>query len=664
MSSEMLRQHWAGLKATKAIPELLKLLNHEYSLIQEAAAEALGRLQAENAVPDLCRLLKEGGFRIVRNAALEALVQLRAEEALPELHKRLDALDFPDQEEQEKALEALVRLQSNEKALLELQKRLNDQHLWLIRPKIAELLARLQPKEGPKELLKLLNEKNPDIRAKAAEALGRLRAEDAVPDLRKCLKDQVPSVRLKAAEALGRLQPKEGVPELINLLHERGPAFRAMAAEALGHLRAEDAVDAVPPLLELLKNDREDTSVRAKAAEALGRLQANAAVPHLLKLLNALDADIRVKAAEALGRLQAKDAMPQLLKLLNDQQIFVEGNDATDVSRAVKRHKAEARVVSEKAVDALERLHPAVAMPELVKIAETPYECTTTPVQARWFLHYLGGGEPDVEILCKYLTRPQAEPTPVSSRKEATPALKALTRAWDDGKSSLFKEDVAKWWSKIITEQVKDWTREDVDETLKPIRKRLEAPGNQTGRGYLSGIEGVIERVLRPSEMESWMLTLLKEPWVRSLLAFSAINLIAILLFVFRRGRLPLENWLPFLGYACAGAGSLVANVLAEPHLNPWLLAGLLVGELVVAHARRGDAGSGRNRIGIRRERQTAGIQVARKKGSYKGRKKGTTKSKPDRAKELRDKGLKVAEIAQALGVSERTAFRYLDLAE
>ena len=63
-----------------------------------------------------------------------------------------------------------------------------------------------------------------------------------------------------------------------------------------------------------------------------------------------------------------------------------------------------------------------------------------------------------------------------------------------------------------------------------------------------------------------------------------------------------------------------------------------------------------------RRERQAAGIQVARKKGSYKGRKKGTTKSKPDRAKELRDKGLTVAEIGQALGVSERTAFRYFEL--
>jgi len=62
----------------------------------------------------------------------------------------------------------------------------------------------------------------------------------------------------------------------------------------------------------------------------------------------------------------------------------------------------------------------------------------------------------------------------------------------------------------------------------------------------------------------------------------------------------------------------------------------------------------------FRRERQAAGIEVAKKRGVYRGRMKGTTKSKPDRAIELRDKGLTVAEIATALGVSERTAFRYL----
>jgi DNA-binding NarL/FixJ family response regulator len=43
-----------------------------------------------------------------------------------------------------------------------------------------------------------------------------------------------------------------------------------------------------------------------------------------------------------------------------------------------------------------------------------------------------------------------------------------------------------------------------------------------------------------------------------------------------------------------------------------------------------------------------------------KGRKKGTTKSKPSRAQDLHDKGLRISEIAQALGVSERTILRYL----
>jgi DNA invertase Pin-like site-specific DNA recombinase len=61
-----------------------------------------------------------------------------------------------------------------------------------------------------------------------------------------------------------------------------------------------------------------------------------------------------------------------------------------------------------------------------------------------------------------------------------------------------------------------------------------------------------------------------------------------------------------------------------------------------------------------RKERQTAGIAVAKKHGVYKGRKAGTTKNKPERARELRDRGLTADEIATALGISERTVFRYL----
>lgn len=63
------------------------------------------------------------------------------------------------------------------------------------------------------------------------------------------------------------------------------------------------------------------------------------------------------------------------------------------------------------------------------------------------------------------------------------------------------------------------------------------------------------------------------------------------------------------------------------------------------------------------RERQAAGISAAKKRGVYVGRKAGTTKNSPERAKELRKNGLKNKEIAAALGVSIRTVQNYKKLA-
>jgi DNA invertase Pin-like site-specific DNA recombinase len=66
-----------------------------------------------------------------------------------------------------------------------------------------------------------------------------------------------------------------------------------------------------------------------------------------------------------------------------------------------------------------------------------------------------------------------------------------------------------------------------------------------------------------------------------------------------------------------------------------------------------------------RRDAQRAGIELAKAAGVYKGRKPGATAGgakagKPDRAREMRAKGLTAPEIGQALGVSERTVWRYI----
>ena len=61
-----------------------------------------------------------------------------------------------------------------------------------------------------------------------------------------------------------------------------------------------------------------------------------------------------------------------------------------------------------------------------------------------------------------------------------------------------------------------------------------------------------------------------------------------------------------------------------------------------------------------RRERQRAGIEAAKERGVYKGRRQGTTKAEPVRARKLKKQGLTLVEIADALRISRRTAARYL----
>jgi DNA invertase Pin-like site-specific DNA recombinase len=77
------------------------------------------------------------------------------------------------------------------------------------------------------------------------------------------------------------------------------------------------------------------------------------------------------------------------------------------------------------------------------------------------------------------------------------------------------------------------------------------------------------------------------------------------------------------------------------------LVAGVLFGLAEIEHE-------------YRQERQAAGIAVAKRKGRYHGRRKGTTKAQPARAWLLYDRGFTVVEIMQALQISRRTVYRYL----
>lgn len=61
-----------------------------------------------------------------------------------------------------------------------------------------------------------------------------------------------------------------------------------------------------------------------------------------------------------------------------------------------------------------------------------------------------------------------------------------------------------------------------------------------------------------------------------------------------------------------------------------------------------------------RKERQAAGIEVAKAKGVYRGSKPGFRKARPGDAQAMRVSGMTAPEIARLLGVSVPTVWRYI----
>jgi DNA invertase Pin-like site-specific DNA recombinase len=62
-----------------------------------------------------------------------------------------------------------------------------------------------------------------------------------------------------------------------------------------------------------------------------------------------------------------------------------------------------------------------------------------------------------------------------------------------------------------------------------------------------------------------------------------------------------------------------------------------------------------------RREQTMAGLEAARARGVYGGRRPGTTKVKPSEARKLRRNGMTPSKIATRLGVSRSTVYRYFE---
>jgi len=103
----------------------------------------------------------------------------------------------------------------------------------------------------------------------------RIAYKDVVPALIDVVKDrdEDDAVRANAAQALVGLG-RHSVPALVELLKSKNNDLRVKAATILANMKAGEAHDAIPVLLQALKNKQEDRDFRRQATFALAQIVA------------------------------------------------------------------------------------------------------------------------------------------------------------------------------------------------------------------------------------------------------------------------------------------------------------------------------------------------------------------------------------------------------
>ena len=268
------------LGASEAFEGLaLAMLQDPHPLVQEAALEALGRMDFEL----LPKTLLEDDDALLRIASAAALAQGNDPGALAQLIEAL-ANDLSP-EVKIAAAEALGEL-AGEGAL---------------DPLVESLLSGTETDE--------------EVRAAVASALADLELDGALPPLLQALAaDQDPAVQAAAAKALGELGLDGATDGLVDALLEGDESLvRAAAATALGEILNPEVL---PELQQAVDGDG-SLEVMGAASAALDSFE----LPGLAgALLGSEDAEVRAAAVELLGERGLPEAARPLIEGLSDPE--------------------------------------------------------------------------------------------------------------------------------------------------------------------------------------------------------------------------------------------------------------------------------------------------------------------------------------------------------
>jgi len=420
---------------------LLPLLEHADSNIAQAAIEALGALRAREAVPGLIRLLDAdlwlqfaavaalgeiGDPRAVRplldtmanemlaEPAVDALARIAAPDALPNLLALLADQDrLPLRDGVLKACAAILEAHAASPSVFTRFRRKLDEErrepgvldylsgllgsgdVPLARAAASVVLAAQLEKLYPQVVRRALSPDAEESRwtgalcrkheravrealphllldAGAAVRRGALMCAPADPGvislLTPLLQDADAEVRAAACHALGRCRDVAAIPALIERFGQGTPPESIAAAEALGSMPGQSLVALAPYL--------EDEHKVLPALEILEAARSPLFPDKILELLDAMQAPVRRAALRVLVHHDEVDAEDRLVRKLQDpdESVRIEAvellvrNGSTRAVPALSSLLGLANDLRYHAIRALGRLRAEAAAPELERL--------------------------------------------------------------------------------------------------------------------------------------------------------------------------------------------------------------------------------------------------------------------------------------------------------
>jgi len=272
-----------------AIFPLMDALRDSCSFVRRASAIALGQMQAKQAQGALLRVLDDSNF-YVRRASINAIGKL----GIPDLGAQLvPFLETPDPRIRRTTIIALRRLGTSGAV-----------------PQMMAMLERylIEPNQRDLPVVKTL-----------VVALGEMEAVEAVPALIRVLRGYV-GVRSLTAKALGRIGDPQAAVALIEALRDdKSRNLQLTALKSLGDLGCRQASPAIRPFL-----DEPDPRLRRTAALTLGVLKDREATPRLLAMARDDESPlVRPSAVEALGQVGDASLIGQLLPFVDDSNAYL-----------------------------------------------------------------------------------------------------------------------------------------------------------------------------------------------------------------------------------------------------------------------------------------------------------------------------------------------------